>query len=120
MAQVGQMISLTFQGITRMIMGEMSVEHLSGPISIAKVATDSAAMGLASFVTFLAYISVSLGVLNLLPVPMLDGGHLLYYLVELITGKPVSDGVQQVGMRIGMALVGGLMFLAIFNDIARL
>ncbi len=119
-AQVGQMISLTFQGITRMIMGEMSVEHLSGPISIAKVATDSAAMGLASFVTFLAYISVSLGVLNLLPVPMLDGGHLLYYLVELITGKPVSDGVQQFGMRIGMALVGGLMFLAIFNDIARL
>lgn len=119
-AQVGKMISLTYNGITRMLMGEVSIEHLSGPISIAQVASDSAAMGVVSFITFLAYISVSLGVLNLLPVPMLDGGHLLYYLVELITGRPVSDGVQQLGMRIGMALVVGVMLIALFNDITRL
>ena len=119
-AQVGSMISLTANAIKRMLLGEVSIEHLSGPISIAQVASDSAAMGMASFITFLAYISVSLGVLNLLPVPMLDGGHLLYYLIEVVTGKPVPDGVQQLGMRIGMALVMGIMLIALFNDIVRL
>lgn len=118
--QVGDMIGLTLNTLRSMLFGKLSVEHLSGPISIAQVASSSAAMGWVSFVTFMAYLSVSLGVLNLLPVPMLDGGHLMYYLIELVTGKPVPDRVQQAGLRIGMALVLSIMFIAIFNDLARL
>ncbi|HCH23765.1 MAG TPA: RIP metalloprotease RseP [Oceanospirillaceae bacterium] len=118
--QVWQMMSLTLSALQGMLFGEVSVEHLSGPISIAKVASNSAAMGLISFVTFMAYLSVSLGVLNLLPVPVLDGGHLLYYLIEMVTGKPVPDSVQRAGLRIGMALIMTMMLIALFNDVARL
>ncbi len=118
--QVRDMIGLTLNTLRSMLFGKLSVEHLSGPISIAQVASSSAAMGWVSFVTFMAYLSVSLGVLNLLPVPMLDGGHLMYYLIEMVTGKPVPDRVQQVGLRIGMAVVLSIMFIAIFNDLARL
>ena len=118
--QVGDMIDLTLNTLRSMLFGKLSVEHLSGPISIAQVASSSAAMGWVSFVTFMAYLSVSLGVLNLLPVPMLDGGHLMYYLIEMVTGKPVPDRVQQVGLRVGMALVLSIMFIAVFNDLARL
>ncbi len=118
--QVWQMMSLTLKTLQRMLFGQVSVEHLSGPISIAKVASNSAAMGLISFVTFMAYLSVSLGVLNLLPVPVLDGGHLLYYLIEMVTGKPVPDRIQRAGLRIGMALIMTMMLIALFNDVARL
>ena len=118
--QVWQMVSLTLNALQSMLFGQVSVEHLSGPISIAKVASNSAAMGLISFVTFMAYLSVSLGVLNLLPVPVLDGGHLLYYLIEMVTGKPVPDSVQRAGLRIGMALIMTMMLIALFNDVARL
>ncbi|MCP4791201.1 MAG: RIP metalloprotease RseP [Gammaproteobacteria bacterium] len=118
--QVWQMMSLTLQTLQSMLVGQVSVEHLSGPISIAQVASSSASMGLMSFVSFMAYLSVSLGVLNLLPVPMLDGGHLLYYLIEMVTGKPVPDKVQRIGLRIGMMLVLMIMFIALFNDVARL
>jgi regulator of sigma E protease len=103
-----------------MILGAISVKNLSGPITIAKVAGASAASGLESFISFLAYLSISLGVLNLLPIPMLDGGHLVYYFVELVRGRPVSEKVQMFGMRIGMALLFSLMALAMINDIARL
>ena len=120
MTQVGDMVDLTLNTLRSMLFGKLSVEHLSGPISIAQVASSSAAMGWVSFVTFMAYLSVSLGVLNLLPVPMLDGGHLMYYLIEMVTGKPVPDRVQQAGLRIGMALVLSIMLVAIFNDLARL
>lgn len=118
--KTAQMIGLTLDSIGKMIAGAISVKNLSGPITIAKVAGASAASGLESFVSFLAYLSISLGVLNLLPVPMLDGGHLVYYFVELVRGRPVSERVQALGMRIGMALLFSLMALAIINDIARL
>jgi len=115
-----QMVSLTLDSIGKMIVGAISVKNLSGPITIAKVAGDSAASGLESFISFLAYLSVSLGILNLLPIPMLDGGHLVYYFVELVRGKPVSERVQAFGMRLGMALLFSLMALAMVNDLARL
>ena len=115
-----QMISLILDSIWKMIEGVISVKNLSGPITIAKVAGASAASGLESFVSFLAYLSISLGVLNLLPIPMLDGGHLMYYLVEAVRRKPVSEQVQMAGLRIGMAVLFSLMAVAIFNDLMRL
>ena len=115
-----QMISLTLDSIWKMIEGVISVKNLSGPITIAKVASDSAASGLESYISFLAYLSISLGILNLLPIPVLDGGHLLYYTVELITRKPVSERVQVLGLKLGMAMLLTLMFVAIFNDFMRL
>jgi len=118
--KTGQMISLTLDSIGKMIVGAISVKNLSGPITIAKVAGASAASGLESFISFLAYLSVSLGVLNLLPIPMLDGGHLVYYFVELVRGKPVSERIQAFGLRVGMALLFSLMALAMINDLMRL
>ena len=118
--RTGQMIVLTLDSIRKMFIGIISVKNLSGPITIAKVAGDSAASGLETFISFLAYLSISLGILNLLPIPMLDGGHLMYYMVELIRGKPVSEQIQMLGLKIGMFLLFSLMALAIFNDIARL
>lgn len=102
------------------MVGEASVKNLSGPITIAQYAGLSARMGLEQFLGFLAIISISLGVLNLLPVPMLDGGHLFYYLIEIIKGSPVSEAVEVVGQKIGIALLFGLMSLAIYNDLLRL
>nr|WP_067292933.1 RIP metalloprotease RseP [Marinobacterium profundum] len=119
-AKTGQMISLTLESIWKMLEGVISVKNLSGPITIAKVAGASAASGLESFVSFLAYLSISLGVLNLLPIPMLDGGHLFYYGLEALRGKPVSERVQMFGLRIGMALLFSLMAVAIVNDLMRL
>jgi regulator of sigma E protease len=118
--KTAQMIGLTLDSIKKMIVGVISVKNLSGPITIAKVAGDSASSGLESFISFLAYLSISLGVLNLLPIPMLDGGHLVYYFVELIRGRPVSERTQAFGMRLGMALLFSLMAIAFFNDLARL
>ncbi|MGB0734021.1 MAG: RIP metalloprotease RseP, partial [Pontibacterium sp.] len=114
------MIALTLESIWKMLEGVLSVKNLSGPITIAKVAGASAASGIEPFISFLAYLSISLGVLNLLPIPMLDGGHLLYYAIEAITGRPVSEKVQMIGLRIGMALIFSLMALAIVNDVMRL
>jgi len=118
--KTGQMIGLTLNAIKKIITGLISVDNLSGPITIAKIAGQSAASGMESFITFLAYLSVSLGVLNLLPIPMLDGGHLVYYIVEVIQGKPVSDSVQQFAARIGIAILGTVMTLAIYNDLMRI
>ncbi|WP_417223624.1 sigma E protease regulator RseP [Amphritea sp.] len=115
-----QMISLTLDSIWKMLKGILSVKNLSGPITIAKVAGASAASGVEAFAGFLAYLSISLGILNLLPIPMLDGGHLLYYAVELFRGRPVSEKVQMVGLRLGMAVLFSLMGVAIFNDLMRL
>lgn len=114
------MISLTLDSIWKMIEGVISVKNLSGPITIAKVAGASAASGFEPFISFLAYLSISLGVLNLLPIPVLDGGHLLYYMVELVIGRPVSEKVQLVGFKLGMAALLSLMTLALVNDIMRL
>lgn len=110
---------LTLESIWKMLGGLISVENISGPITIAKVAGDSVSYGLVPFLSFLAYVSVSLGVLNLLPIPVLDGGHLVYYLIELARGKPLSQSVQELGLRLGVALIGSLMIFAVFNDISR-
>ena len=116
----GQMINLTLSSIYKMIKGLISIDNLSGPITIAKVASASAESGLQSFLQFMAYLSISLGVLNLLPIPVLDGGHLMFYLVEAVRKKPVSEKIQYLAYRIGASLLFALMLVAIFNDIARL
>ena len=110
----------TFAILGRMITGKASLSNLAGPITIAQMAHSSALLGFSRFLFFLGLISLSLAIINLLPIPMLDGGHLMYYLVELIKGSPVSDQVQIVGQYIGLLLVMALMSLAIFNDILRL
>lgn len=104
----------------RMVIGQVSLQNLSGPITIADYAGQTASAGLVPFITFLALISISLGVLNLLPVPILDGGHLLYYFAELATGRPVSERIQMIGQRVGIVLIGFLMFFALYNDLFRL
>lgn len=103
-----------------MIMGQVSLKNLSGPITIADYAGQSAQMGLAAYLSFLALISISIGVLNLMPVPLLDGGHLMYYTVELLKGSPVSDTAWEIGQRVGIALLITLMAFALYNDISRL
>lgn len=111
---------LTLRLLGKMIVGDASVKNLSGPISIAQYAGESAGIGLIAFLGFLAIVSISLGVLNLLPIPLLDGGHLMYYLIELLKGSPVSDATQAIGQQLGLAILLGLMGLAFYNDIARL
>jgi len=111
---------LTVRMMGRMLIGDVSVDNISGPVQIAQFAGQTAASGLVSYLGFLALISVSLGVLNLLPVPMLDGGHLLYYLVEAVKGSPVSERVQLVGQQVGLLMLAGLMGLAFYNDLSRL
>ncbi|PQP05945.1 MULTISPECIES: sigma E protease regulator RseP [Pseudomonas] len=111
---------LTLDSLKKMLFGELSVKNLSGPITIAKVAGASAQSGVADFLNFLAYLSISLGVLNLLPIPVLDGGHLLFYLIEWARGRPLSDRVQSWGIQIGISLVVGVMLLALVNDLSRL
>lgn len=115
-----EMSVLTLQVLGKMLVGEASVKNLSGPISIAQYAGQSAGIGLVAFFSFMAIVSVSLGVLNLLPVPLLDGGHLMYYVAEMVIGKPVSEGIQIIGQQIGLVLLLGLMSIALFNDISRL
>lgn len=114
------MSALTLRMMGEMLMGRASVENISGPIGIAQFAKRSAMAGISQFLAFLALISLSLGVLNLLPIPVLDGGHLMFYLVELIKGSPVSEQAEMLGQRIGLALIFALMALAIYNDLIRL
>ncbi|MDX5373186.1 MAG: sigma E protease regulator RseP [Pseudomonadaceae bacterium] len=114
------MTVLTLDSLKKMLLGELSVKNLSGPITIAKVAGASAQSGVVDFLNFLAYLSISLGVLNLLPIPVLDGGHLLFYLVEWVRGRPLSERVQGWGIQIGISLVLGVMLLALVNDLSRL
>ncbi len=115
-----EMSFLTLRMMGKMVTGDISLSNLSGPISIARYAGYSASIGFVSFLTFLAVVSISLGVLNLLPIPMLDGGHLMYYFVEWIKGSPVSEQVQLMGQKIGIAMLLSLMVLAFYNDIIRL
>ncbi|RMJ03872.1 Regulator of sigma-E protease RseP [Marinobacter litoralis] len=111
---------LTLVAIKKMVTGLLSPTNLSGPITIARVAEASVSSGFEDFVRFLAYLSVSLGVLNLLPVPVLDGGHIVYYTIEAIRRKPLSERAQELGLRIGMALILTLMVFALYNDLMRL
>jgi regulator of sigma E protease len=104
----------------RMLIGEVSWKHLSGPVTIADFAGQSAQMGWISYISFLALISISLGVLNLLPIPLLDGGHLMYYAIELVKGGPVSERAMELGQRVGLALLLVMMAFAFYNDLNRL
>jgi regulator of sigma E protease len=104
----------------KMLVGQVSWKHLSGPVTIADFAGQSAQMGLPYFLNFLALISISLGVLNLLPIPLLDGGHLMYYLIEIAKGKPVSERAMELGQRVGLALLLVMMAFAFYNDLNRL
>jgi regulator of sigma E protease len=106
--------------VKKLILGEISTKNLSGPISIAKVAGSSAQQGIISFIGFIALLSVFLGVFNLLPVPVLDGGHMVYLLAEVVQGKPVSEKIQMLASQLGLALVVSLSVLAMYNDIMRL
>lgn len=110
----------TVKMLGRIITGDASLKNISGPITMADFAGQSAQAGALVFVGYLALISISLGVLNLLPVPLLDGGHLLYYFAEIIKGSPVSDRAFELGQRLGMAVLAMLMALALFNDLSRL
>ncbi len=118
--KTGQLSSMILNSMVKMVRGLVGLDNLSGPITIAKVAGQSAEMGWKTFISFMALMSVSLGILNLLPIPMLDGGHLVYYFIEAIRDKPVSEQIQLVGLKIGMLLLGSMMLLAIFNDFMRL
>ncbi len=115
-----RMTESTFGLLARMVTGKASAKSLSGPISIARFANTSASLGLSNFLFFLGAISLSLGILNLLPIPVLDGGHLLYYLIELVKGSPLSDQAQIAGQYFGLIALAGLMSLAFVNDILRL
>lgn len=111
---------LSLRVMGKMLTGEASLETISGPLGIADVAGKSLVLGLSSFLAFLALVSLSLAILNLLPVPVLDGGHLLFYLIEVLLGRPLSDQAQMFAQRVGMSLLLALMVLALFNDLTRL
>jgi regulator of sigma E protease len=118
--KTADMSVLMLRVIGRMLVGRASVENLSGPITIAETAGKTASYGVDYFIKFLAVVSISLGVLNLLPIPILDGGHLLYFTIEAIKGSPLSEQAQLQGQRIGLALLAALMTLAFYVDITRL
>jgi regulator of sigma E protease len=110
----------SLQMLIKMLIGQASWQGVSGPVTIASYAGQTASMGIKVFIGFLALISISIGVLNLLPIPVLDGGHLMYYMVEILTGKPVPESVMAVGQKIGLTLLGLMMIIAFYNDITRL
>ena len=119
-SETKRMIALTFQLMGKLVVGSLSLQSISGPVGIAQGAKGAAALGLASYLSFLSLVSISLGVLNILPIPLLDGGYLLYYLIEAILRRPVSERTKAMGMRIGIAIVLALVTLAVFNDFVRL
>ena len=104
----------------KMVAGLIGLENLSGPITVARIAGESARMGWEAFIGLMAVISISLGVLNLLPIPILDGGQIMYHLYEGIRGRPASERFRQYGVRVGVLLLGSMMLLALVNDVARL
>src|SRR5258708_5134529 len=112
--------TFTLKMLGKMIVGDVSLKNLSGPITIADYAGQSAQLGWLAYLSFLALISISLGVLNLMPVPLLDGGHLMYYVAEIVKGSPVSDRVMEVGQQVGMVLLFSLMAFALYNALYRL
>ncbi|MDY6813965.1 MAG: RIP metalloprotease RseP [Pseudomonadota bacterium] len=119
-ARTWEMSALTLQMLARMVVGQVGLDNISGPINIAQYAGASFLAGPMAFIAFLAVVSISLGVLNLLPIPVLDGGHLVFYLAEMIFGRPPSEQIQLLGQQVGVLALIALMGLAIFNDIARL
>ena len=120
LGQTWETSAFSLSMLGKMVLGEVSWKNLSGPVTIADYAGQSARLGPAHYIKFLALISISLGVLNLLPIPLLDGGHLMYYIVEIIKGGPVSERVMEIGQQIGLGLLALLMAFAFYNDINRL
>jgi regulator of sigma E protease len=120
MLKTGDIAVFSLKMLGKMLLGELSWKHLSGPVTIADFAGQSAQMGWVSYLTFLALISISLGVLNLLPIPLLDGGHLMYYAIEIVKGTPVSERAMELGQRVGLALLLVMMAFAFYNDLNRL
>jgi regulator of sigma E protease len=118
--KTGDISVFSLKMLGKMLVGEVSWKHLSGPVTIADFAGQSAQMGWVSYLTFLALISISLGVLNLLPIPLLDGGHLMYYAIEIVKGRPVSERAMELGQRVGLALLLVMMAFAFYNDLNRL
>lgn len=112
-------IAFTLKMLGKMITGQASLKAISGPVSIADAAGESAGMGVKPYIGFIALLSISIAVMNLLPIPVLDGGHLLYHMAELIRGEPLPDKVLAIGQRLGLGILGALMFIAFFNDINR-
>lgn len=119
-AKTADIAVFSLKMLGKMLIGEVSWRHLSGPVTIADFAGQSASLGWVSYLTFLALISISLGVLNLLPIPLLDGGHLMYYAIEIVKGKPVSERFMELGQRVGLALLLVMMAFAFYNDLNRL
>jgi regulator of sigma E protease len=120
LGKVWETSTMTLKMIGKMIVGEVSWKNVTGPITIADYAGQTARIGAASYLSFVAFISISLGVMNLLPIPVLDGGLLLYYSLEVLTGRPVPERFGEIAQRLGIGLLVGLMMLAVFNDVARL
>ena len=118
--ETGRMVSVTFTALGQMIKGDRSAAELGGPVRIAQMSGDAASAGLSTLVIFAAFLSVNLGLINLFPVPLLDGGHLLFYAYEAVFRRPLGPRAQDVGLKIGLALVLGLMVFATFNDLLRL
>lgn len=119
-SKVYQLTLLNLKMIKKMLIGEASIDQISGPVSIASYAGKSAEAGLVPFLSFLALISIGLGLLNLLPIPLLDGGHLFFYLIEIIKGSPVNDVTQQIFAKFGLLVILSLTFVALYNDLIRL
>ena len=111
---------MSLKMLGKMITGQVSLKNVTGPITIADYAGQTARTGLVSYLSFIAFISISLGVMNLLPIPVLDGGHLLYYSLEVLTGRPLPERVGEIAQRLGIGLLLTLMVLAVFNDVLRL
>lgn len=120
LAKTWEVSRLTVRVVVRLVTGEAALSNISGPVTIAQYAGESAQIGVSQFIGFLALISISIGILNLLPIPVLDGGHLLYFLIEAIRGKPLSERAQGIGQQIGLVVLFGLMTLALYNDFHRL
>ena len=116
----GETAALSLKMFARMLSGELSMRNISGPVTIADYAGQSARQGVEAYTRFVALISISIGLLNLFPIPLLDGGHIMYYLAEVLMRRPVSQRVMEIGQQIGFLILAMLMAFALFNDVSRL